>query len=515
MAQPSTFEDALRVHDVAFYKWLGGLTVDYGNLGGSAKVHFPILRVRAAPERAVAGVVDLLVSQGFISPDAGPDLHQSAQKDFGVLPLPLATFERDEPTDDPELPNTPKQIPTMEYDGATGLYTSHPAPAHYRTEYRVTFWMLKGYTEAYINEWIRGQLGKIGCGRQECLIDVEHDAPWGTMQQSLKLMGASDQSDLEGEGLRYLRKEYTFSLRTWIMRPATIGAPPVEHPGIDAGVKQGDDEAILDEANQGVESFNLFRVGITPRKIPTLWPKEGAAVVDSSEDFPADVGGSQVPFTFRMEMSQQADKVLLVERPTILDSQGFDLFGLSFQYKATAQVELEILQRNVATDLLRPADSLVLPQTFLWKKVHRFTVVSDDSYLARIAGIAGEVSPQVVKVSNIDLRRIYTQEKVSHVDTEDLGDQIRYRWFSLARKPWLCIIVVSATIGGLNVVTVEDDAAAPTYTAAQAVDSSVHVGLAFLVQPKTSSLGLRVPKDTTVASVWAQRFDGAYNGNTV
>jgi hypothetical protein len=67
----------------------------------------------------------------------------------------------------------------------------------------------------------------------------------------------------------------------------------------------------------------------------------------------------------------------------------------------------------------------------------------------------------------------------------------------------------------LNIVTVEDDAGSPAYTAQRVIDSSVQVGAVFLVQPKTDSLALRVPKTTASSAVYIQRFDGPYKGHSI
>jgi hypothetical protein len=172
------------------------------------------------------------------------------------------------------------------------------------------------------------------------------------------------------------------------------------------------------------------------------------------------------------------------------------------------------VQRKFDVDTLSSADSLILPASDLWQKVHYFSVVDEDSYIARIAGI-GNQAAQDVLVSAIEVRRVYEQTKVAPDAQTDLGEEIKYEWFSLAREPWLCIIVVSATTGGPNIVTVEDDAAAPAYSAQRVVDSSVNVGAVFLVQPKGDTLALRVPKTTALSAVYIQRFDGPYRGHSI
>lgn len=514
MARPDTYEDTMRLHDVAFYEWLGGLTVDYGNLGGSPRVAFPILRIYSSPHRAYADIVDLLVKLNFVDGASAEEMRQRAEEDFAVLPLPIATIERDEPTPDPELPGAPtKEIRSMEWDETNQKWIRHRHPLHHRTEYRVTFWMHYKYTDAFIREWLYGQIAERGKAENEFFIPVQHRDPWGTMMHAVKWTGSSDQSELEGENPRYIRKEFTFSVRTWIMKPSLEGDYLVEKTGADAYQIAGDDGVVLDEAEMDVQSDNLFKIMIPMNKFETLWPVEGDAHVESSVEFPPTVM-NQIPFTFRMWVADQADKVHLIESPSRLDPDGYDVFGISFEYLATGRVELEVMQRDFVLDELKSADSLILPETALWEKIHLFTLVDEGSYLAQIAGIQNQPE-QEVHLSMLDVRRVYPQTKIAPTDSVDLGAEIKYRWFALAARPYLCIIAITSTTGGLNVVTVEDDAAAPAYTAQRVVDSSVQVGLVFLVQPKSDSLALRVPKTTAVAAVYTQQFDGPYNGHTV
>jgi hypothetical protein len=515
MAVPETFEDSMRVHDVAFYNWISGLLVDYGDLGGEAKPQFPILRVYSTPQRAYATVVDLLVGLDFVKGADAEEMRKEAKKDFTILPLPIATLERDEPVLDPELPGSPtKEFRTKYFNEATGQYERHPFPSHYRTDYRVTLWCIKKYTEVYMREWIYGQLGNRGAAENELFIPVVHKEPFGEIMHSLKMTGSSDLSDLEGEGARYMRKEYTFSLRTWVFKPSTEGGYPVEVGGTDVYAEVGDDGVLLDTADLSVQSWNLFRVKFPENRFSELWPVEGDATVKASVEFPKDAFAGGVPLTLRIGVAVQADKVPLIESPTLLDDDGLNVFATSFQYTASGRVELEVVQRKFDVDTLSSADSLILPASDLWQKVHYFSVVDEDSYIARIAGI-GNQAAQDVLVSAIEVRRVYEQTKVAPDAQTDLGEEIKYEWFSLAREPWLCIIVVSATTGGPNIVTVEDDAAAPAYSAQRVVDSSVNVGAVFLVQPKGDTLALRVPKTTALSAVYIQRFDGPYRGHSI
>lgn len=517
MARPDTYEDSIRVHNVAFYEWLGSLLVDYGDLGGSAKAHFPILRVYASPERAYASVVDLLVKLHFVEGADAEEMRQRAKADFAILPLPLATIEADDPVIDPELPGTPvKRVRKIEYDATSGSYLAHPFPAHHKTEYRVTFWVHKRYTAAYIDEWIRAQLGKTGVAENEFFIDVPHRDPWGTLMHAVKMTGVADESSLEGDDPRYIRKTYTFLMRTWIMKPTVEIGPPAEATGVDVNdYGKGDTRPPLDTNPLSIQSDNLFKINIPMTRFEELWPVEGDATVAESADFPPGIMGG-IPFTFLINVAKLADKVHLIEVPTLLDADDVALYGISFQYRSEGgRAKLEIVQRDLVTDIEEPADYLILPESlYRWQKVHLFSIMDSGSYHAKVTGTP-DPNPQTVRLSDLDVRRIFPQTKIAYTDTQDLGDEIKYRWFSLARRPYLCIIILTATNGGINSITVEDDAVAPTYQATRDADSSVQVGLVFLVQPRLDSLALRVPKTTVASAVYVQQYDGPYNGHTV
>jgi hypothetical protein len=358
--------------------------------------------------------------------------------------------------------------------------------------------------------------GNKGAAENEFFIDVDHEDPWGTMKHAVKFTGSTDQSDLEGEGPRYIRTEYTFRVRTWIMRPSEEGAELVEKTGADTYEDIPDDGVLLDTApGMDVQSDNLFAIRIPTVKFSDLWPVEGDATVERSLEFPPDIAPTRgMPFTMRMFMEDQADKVFIAETPTKLDGDGYDVFSISFQYKATGRVELEIQQRDLVTDIVTSADSIILPASGLWQKVHLWSIVNEGSYIAKIAGIPNQPE-QEVHVSDIRVNRVYSQTKVDPTDSQDLGDEIKYRWFSLATRPYLCIITTTSTTGGTNIITLEDDAAAPAHIVQRPLDSSVQVGLVFLTQPKSDSLALRVPKTTVVSAVYIQQFDGPYNGHTV
>jgi hypothetical protein len=61
-------------------------------------------------------------------------------------------------------------------------------------------------------------MGTIGCFHNERLIPVDHAAPYGTVNQSIKLVSSSDNSVYEGTEPRYRRTDWVFNLRTWLLK---------------------------------------------------------------------------------------------------------------------------------------------------------------------------------------------------------------------------------------------------------------------------------------------------------
>lgn len=530
MAPPYTLENTMRVHDVAVWKWLSAFHVDYGEIAGTGAAaprdDHPILRVFAAPQRAAATTVDLLVGLGWIAEDSQADMITKAEQDFSTLPLPLVTIRRTDPTPDPELYGVPKVLRRKFLDTVTGKWQFHPWPGHYRTEYTLTFWSKKRYSEVHFREWIYSELGKIGRNDIETLIPVEHGEPWGTWDQSFKFMGSSDLSDLEGVEQRYMRFEFNFSLRTWMMRAPiaddlTGTAFPIERIGQDVcfpGTGFGDfteDTDEVDSSDNDKQSDNLFYFPFTDHQMVTLWPREGpTAKVARGIIEPDGKVKNAFPDTLKISVTDVSDAVEIAERLTTLDAAGNVIFGLSFNYVADGRVELEIKQRDldVQPEVISSVFSLILTEARRWRKVHQFFVGNENTIISEIRGIIGEPE-HTVNLNAIDLRHISTLDKITPSATIDLGTEDRHEWTGLESEAYLIVLLITSTIGGFNVVTAEDDVATPAFTSQQTVDSSVNVGAVFLVQPKTDSLALRVPKTTTVASVYVQRYHGAYNGN--
>jgi len=299
MSLPYSYESSLRAHDIAIFEWLGKLRVDYAGIGtGSGSgpgyppvspLGRPILRVRASPDRAFASTVDLLTSQGYLTQESAQKTREAAG-DMSVLPLPICTFQRGDPQIDPELSSAVKR-PRTEYDAVNRRYVVHPWPGHYKTDYAITFWTHKNYTDDFIREWIYGQLGQRGAGNFETFIPVQHAPPWGVFYQSLKLLDSADQSQLEGAEPRYKRFTFNFALRTWIMKLSLPLEDPVQVTKIKtytfpasydqqrASVHRLQPDAFSPPANPP-QTDNLFAFDVLPlSRYADLWPKTGEAIV--------------------------------------------------------------------------------------------------------------------------------------------------------------------------------------------------------------------------------------------
>lgn len=534
MSAPHSFENTLRVHDVAFFNWLGGLRVDYGTVGGEDRSNFPILRVFASPERAFARLLDVLVRLCWIDGATAQAMRDNTER-FAVLPLPIATIQRGDPVPDPELRGTPKDFRTRWLNLSTGQWERHPFPAHYRTPYTVTFWMPKRYTEAYIREWIMAQFGRKGVAENEALIDVVHDQPWGLMPQALRFDGSSDLSDLEGEEPRWVRFEFTFNLRTWFFRVVEPSEDDVQAIGFDTLVEstRPPETAVGGEDSQGptpelVQSENLHVLRVPPFRIPQVMPTTGNATVQAGVLAPP--GKRSERGDLNLQVAVQADTVEMGEWPLVTDAEGVAIYGYNFEYLSkVGRVEMEVLQRETVAapatpDVIVSADSFVLPQTKRWERFHRFTVVRGangpaavadrTTLITRFAGIPNQ-PPQDFHLHHIGVRRLVSGTKVpATAQVAGAGETI-YQWTGLARRPYLVIIILATTSGGSGIVTVEDDLATPTVQTQRELDATVNAGAAFLIQPDRDALALHVPNAITVEDVYIQTFGGWYAGHTV
>jgi hypothetical protein len=513
MSKPHTLENSLRIHDVAISNWLEGLHVDYGEIAGVARNGFPILTTYATPSRPFATIPDLLVSRGWIAGSDAATMKENAEN-FDVLPLPICTLQRLEPTPDPELAGVPKMLRRSFFNQATGQWEQHQWPGHYRTEYTLTFWSLNKFTDNYIREWMYSEFGTVGANQAERFIPVIHDAPWGVQRAALKFVSSSDLSDLEGDKYRFIRTEFTVSLRTWIMRPAeAVDGYPINAISAavyleGAGYRESD-STLLDTWDlvgaPGRYSGNLFWFYFVPSVIPTAWPRTGDALVAQGSVGPRGAGGG----TLRIEVRDTDDSVELVERVVALDNMGVSIISVAFTFTATEPAEIEVAQRNPTTSVLTSAYNQPVEKTAVWKRRQFFTMVNTT---IPSVSVAGSGISSVVQMAEIDIRAIITQSMIYPTDKVDAGVNWHYQWTGLPSAPVLVSAKINST-AGVTTVTLHDDITVPSVISSQNVDSTINVGFVFLSQAKGSTLKLIVPKSLALAWVSLQHYIGPYNGN--
>lgn len=536
MSQPHTWENSLRIHDQAFYDWFGGLTVDYSNLGTSTdsqpprfpaladKKDFPILRIYASPTRPFAALTDMLVARGFVDGTTASQMRETASKsrDMNVFPLPVLTLQRGEPRPDNELSGVPKRHPKIYLNPVTGLWEIHRWPAHYLTDYTATFWCHKRYTEAYIREWIMSQLGAVGAYENEVFLQIPHDPPFGLQPHSMRMESSADLSDLEGEEQRFIRFEYSFTLRTWVMREAVVEENPVHFIGedvclgaeSDGRTSEGGTLAESVPAGIALISENLYRNPFSESRTPGLWPRTGVARVKVGSLAPDRRPVNALQVTVETE----EDSALLAERLLKIDTVSNGILSVSFNYMANRDATVEITERDYADspESLYSADVYSLPATGRkWGCVHRFTVVSEPAFLVNLVGTGDPGDENVINLDRIDIR--YVQQPQTKIVQDEIvpvagGDE--YRWAALAPVPYLLILVLSSTTGAA-VIEARDDVASPQHIQQRTVEQNVNVGGVFLIQPLASTLALKVPTGATLASAYLVRYAGAYNGSDV
>lgn len=503
MSSPYTYEEAIRTHRQAFYDWLGGIHVDYPpDEGGlyTQRANHPILRTFASPDRAFATVAEMLIKTGWFVDQADAEAMRVKSGEWSILPLPFVTIQMGDPAIDPEFSSAPKR-PQRSYNTTTGHWERHPWPGHYRTSFAASFWCRKVYTDDHIREWILAQFGNIGAGISETFIPVKHRPPWGTMIQALKMEGSDDQSQLEGSDTRYRRFTFNFSLRTWIMKLTIPEADPVNKIIVNAALRATPvNDAPEDSTplpNPFIhESDNLFFLALPDKKIPTLWPKTGDALVSRP---PAGRGELQ------MRVVTEDDTVDFGEWLTYLDG-GRAIFSVWFDYTATSPITLESSQRAPAADTRHLAFSRPLSKQLNWSPVHEFMLFSEGVAAVTLAG-AGTASR--VSIRRTHVQRLTLESHTSPITLISTGAVFD----SLAGEAYLVCLVLSATGPG-DVVTVADDASAPVNSKSRDVDVTAGTGVVFLTQPRFTSLRLTWPSTTTVATVWVQRYYGSYHGNS-
>lgn len=229
MGRDWTLENTLRAHDQAVYDWLGGLAVDYGDIAGQSFPTRSILRVYATPGNAFATIAQILWRKGWLPQPTTPDEGTLQDYAWKIVPLPMASIYREAPFDTPDRAHVPVFYSRLVYNKNTGKYETHQFPGTYTINYTVDFWMTKKYTEAFLYEWLMGELGHLGAAPNETFLTVDHAEPFGKKLHGFKLMSFSDNSDLEmiDSDRRYLRFTATFSMYGLLFRKPEEGSKPV------------------------------------------------------------------------------------------------------------------------------------------------------------------------------------------------------------------------------------------------------------------------------------------------
>lgn len=522
MSQPHTYENSLRVHDQAVYDWFDDLRVDYGKLGDSAKPNYPILRIFASPTRSFAPISKMLVARGFISAADAEDMRAKVSKsrDFSVFPLPILTIERGMPRPDPERSGVPKVIRKMWLNPATGLWEQHRYPGHYLTEYTCSFWCHKQYTAAYIQEWIFSRLGQLGAQENEVFIPVQHDGPWGTQRQMFRMETSSDNSELEGENPRWIRFDFMFTLRTWIMREPVQTAAPIGDTLVTLCNETGDGtypdqpEIVGTLPPQLITTENLFAQPFAGKDIETRWPTTGRG--KASQPVVGEHGQPQKGL--QIQVNGEDDSAALGEWSMLRDTDGYGIMSTSLRYNSTDDTVIEVAQRDAleAPEDVTSADLYELPASGRkWVKVHRFSIVSEPNAITSVVGVDDDRGPRTVHLDQIDIRLLHPATKLPETSQDAVPGGTQYSWTGLAPKPYLLIFILASTGGAVVTIEASNDSASPSHTDQRTVEDDVQVGGVFLLQPLSTTLALTVPTGTTLASAYAVEYAGAYDGNAV
>ncbi len=520
MSLPHSYEDMVRRHDQAFFNWLGGLHVDYGTpatldpnfpVSGvwPTRLNFPILRVMASPSRAFAPLVNLLVSQGWIS---GADAATLAN-DIAVLPLPVATIERGDPEIDPTSTSVPKAFRRSRFNQETQLWESHRWPGVYYTPYRVTFWCAKRYTEAFLREWIMSQLGRLGVADSEVLIQVDHRDPWNKQWQNLRFEGLSDLSDLEGDAQRMLRFEASFRLRTLHMRPDVATSDylnAVQAPQTFLQSGDGSDTDAFDRdadlSNAPSISDNLFTpYYTTAQDIAAKWPRTGGATVRRSPIAPAD---GKVEDTLELSVRAVTDGVGIVNKPVFLTAASPDnyaLLSVAMRYRATAEVSLRIEERTGVTPAVwTPVRSVVLAERTAWTDFQFFTLLDQPIFGL---DLLGQAIASTVHLTDVSVRHVYAQPRISATGSSlGYNGGTLFTWNGLPTHQSYLLVVVPSAFSGTWSVRIEDDESSPNNVITRLFNAAAERGLVELIQPKASSIGVTLPSGFTAADLYLQPY---------
>lgn len=533
MSVPYNFEDTMRKHDAAVYSWLDGLCLDYNGINGEDRKNVPILRVFSAPHRAFAQAYDLLVKMGWAAGGSDEAARITAQADWATLPLPFCTIDRDYPMLTPELGASALQYERSFRDPETGDWVVLPYPLHALTTYRLTFWSLKRYTEAFILEWLYTRFGARGAGNRELYLPVYHAHPFNAQLHSFRWIGTADSGDAEGENPRYLRMTVSALLRTWFMRgdwPSARREPPVH--AIQRSAYSVEDCA---PTSSWWGSGNLW----TPRSTtdPTSlarWPRRGDALVSSN-------GARGVTVT----LSDPSDDVELLNLGTTLGASGYQVVGIAASLSSTAQGTVALLQtsadptpyrvpampvvyQGVASAITSTFDPVLLsvelegdvyPGQEVWsldvpvsesESFHEFTLSRGKRFELRVRG-----DPGVMEFPRLDVRTVFETTHVVQSSITDGGASWHYDWTGLESRAYLVVVILQQpTVAGVSLVFY-DDATAPVFSKSRMTSTTASIGVVGLIQPLSSTLRVTIPKTVTVLEAYVMTFDGPFLGSTL
>jgi hypothetical protein len=317
---------------------------------------------------------------------------------------------------------------------------------------------------------------------------------------------------LEGDGQRYLRFEYTLSLKTHVFRPSdgsvgyidTVSTPTAFFP---AGYGVDTEHENLDQAVVPAAGLNAFKFYVPDVKIPTLWGKTGAnATVSRGAKSPS---GATPHNSLKIHVQDGTDQVDLVNSLIPPDDDTLAILSTKFKYVADAAVELGLHQKDptVTPAVWVPAATVPLGIAAKWKKVHEFHLLSEIFYslLVQGTGVAADAH-----VADLDIRHITSLANVEAPNLVDTGPATRYEWSSLTARPYLLVLHLAS--GTTANVTISDDLSSPDVVKVISVDPTKRIGIVELVQPKSTSLSMLVPDNLVVALTRVQVYDWYYDG---
>jgi hypothetical protein len=535
MSSPYSVESSIRVHDEAIYNWLQDLHVDYGIVAGQDRTDTPILTVFASPDRAFATVYDMVTKNGFIAPGTSDDdTRANIDGILKVLPLPIASIERLEPIPLRELNNATAKDPRSYFDPTTGQWISWSAPTVYQCDYAITFWSLKHSTDVFIRDWVYGQLGVIGSGNYETFIPVQHNPAIGVSNQSLKLVGSTNLSYLEGLNQRYIRTRFVFSLRMLIFKnlPSDIApsmeflgnatgafagmnaAQPVLNLGLTVTIPKGDgvvtysEDAVDTLAVAGTYTGNLYRYN---GNLYYPWNLYGNATAVYSQLYPSGVSVTpSARYSLQGTLGSVSDAVEIITTPVLQETDGTALVLFYFYYTSNQPVLFNVNNVDTTSLARTTALSTLLPSTSgAWQRMRVYAVVTSS---LMSAGFYGSATQTTFAIARGDVRQkswyAVTPSYTPAVTT--VGANTVYTFTVPAGAPYLATVrLTSAMLTDFNVI-VSNSVSSATYTKTNVVKAGTTVGAVYMVQPAATTFTVTVPTAVAVASVTAKGYSGPY-----